>query len=54
MRKALRVGLGLLVLGSGVALVMVYQAEKISRHEHDWRMGTNKYFQDDFKPWEKK
>ena len=45
----LRIGLGILGIGAGLAILMVYQAEKVSRHEHEWRLRESPFFQDDYK-----
>lgn len=42
----LRIGLGILGIMAGLAILTVYQAEKISKHEHDWRLKSSPFFQD--------
>jgi len=45
----LRTGLGILGILAGLAMWMVYQAEHLSKREHDWRLGPTRFFQEDFK-----
>ena len=49
--KRLRLGLLLLALAGMVAALMVYQDEKISRHEDDWRNRHSGRFEQDFRDW---
>ena len=44
----LRLGLLLLAMAGVAAAIMVYQDEKISRHEDDWRRAHNDRFEQDF------
>ena len=46
--KRLRLGLMLLALAGVAAAIMVYQDEKISRHEDDWRNRHSGRFEQDF------
>lgn len=47
-REILGLGaVGLIVL-SGLVFLMLSIDEDMSKHEDDWRLGTSKYFQQDF------
>ena len=55
MRKGdwLRLGILALVIGAGLAMWTVYVDEHLSQREHEWRMKTSPFFQEDFHPGEK-
>lgn len=49
-KLTLKIGLGAILLLSGVAIWMAYVDEHTSRRVHEWRLGADKFFQKDFPP----
>ena len=48
MKRLICYGLAIVAVAGMVAVMMVYQDEKVSRHEDEWRNLTNSRFQQDF------